>query len=87
MATELRITQDEILATLAEATSGKGPGNAKTTTELQEEMGICRTYVVAALRELHKQGRLVPHQVRRAGYDGKLRPVTAFTILPAKKKR
>lgn len=86
MAAGVRITEAELFAAIAEASSGKDPADAKTTTEIAEETGQCRTYVVEALRALHKQGRLVAHHVKRAGYDGKMRPVSAFTILPATRK-
>lgn len=83
MATSVRITETELLEALAEATKG-GPDDARTTMELVEQTGQTRTTVTEALRALHRQGRLVVHQVKRQGFDGKYRPVSAYTILPAK---
>lgn len=90
MATSVRVSEQDLLDALAASIQGHAPADAKTTSELVDETGIARTTLVEALRALHKQGRLVPHQVKRMGFDGKLKPVPAYTILPppkaAKKK-
>lgn len=83
----MRITQSEILETLAAALKSDAPEDARTIRELMRETGEDRSKITEALRALHEEGRLRSYQVKREGFDGKMRPVPAYTILPAKKKR
>lgn len=85
MASSLSITEAELLDALASAARGDAPEEARTTQELADEAGVPARKVNAALRALHRQGRLVSHRVIRVGVDGRLAPVPAYTILPVKK--
>lgn len=80
MASHLSVTTEELLAALVDESSA--PENARTTVEIMEETGLCRKTVTQALRRIHREGRLVAHQVKRTSFDGKTRPVSAYTVLP-----
>lgn len=85
MAGSVTITQAEILEALAQAATSvtDAPDEAKTAHELAAESSVPHHRVMQGLRELHRQGRLVPHRVRRLGIDGRNALVTAYTIKAA----
>jgi hypothetical protein len=86
MASDLRITQTEILDALALAAPGNASKDARTVKELSEETGMRRQQVCEALARLKLDGRLKLHRVQRERIDGFSRHVPAYTILPAKKR-
>lgn len=86
MASRVEITTAEILDALAVSRRPNDPEGAKTIQELMRETGFEKTKVTSGVRRLWLRGRVVVHQVLRAGMDGKMRPVPAYTILPAKRK-
>jgi hypothetical protein len=81
----ITITESELLAALADAAGSEegAPEEAKTSQEIAASSGVSHTRVMKGLRELHQQGRLVSHRVRRQGIDGRNALVTAYTISPA----
>ncbi len=87
----MKITQAELLDALAAATPGKGPDDARTTSELLDEArasgaNVGRDALLDALHAIRKEGRLVVHSVVRESLLGKPTRVPAYTIL-AKKAR
>lgn len=82
----LRITETEMIDALARAVRTGGPEEARTTTELQMSTGLALGRLKKALRVLYAEGRLVTHEVLRISYDGRPRPVPAYTILAKAKK-
>lgn len=79
----IAITEAELLAALADAARGTEPEDAKTTAEMAESAGIAPKRVLAALKVLHRAGRLQAHRVVRVGIDGRAAKVSAYTVLPA----
>ena len=80
------ITENEIVAALAEAARGSTPDEARTVTEMSASTGFGTEKVRKALKQVQATGRLTVHQVKRVALDGALRTAPAYTILPAKKK-
>lgn len=83
----ISITEAELLEALAESVQGTGPAEAKTVLEIAAASRIGEKRVRAALNVLKAQGRLQVHRVLRPRLDDTLFPTSAYTILPAKKKR
>ena len=85
MASVAQITESELLDALAASVSGRGPEEAKTVLEIAAATGITEKRVRRALGWWKARGRLAVHRVLRPRLDDTLVPVSAFTILPAKK--
>lgn len=83
----MRITESEILDALQSAQRGTGPEDARTVVELAAETKLTRKAVNVAMRRLDAEDRLTVHQVLRRGFDGRMRPVPAYTILPPVKRK
>lgn len=79
------ITEAEIRDALAEATNG--PKEARTVQELVSDTGVAERRVRRALKALQIEGRLQAHTVRRPDLSGRMQPVPAYAILPAKRQR
>ena len=86
MATTVRITETELLETLASTIRGSAPKDARTVAELADELKCQRSKVTRALGVLQRQNRLVVHRTNVVGIDGRNVSVPAYTILPAKKR-
>lgn len=84
--TRIEITETDILEALADSVSGTGPEGAKTTTEMASETGLSHVRIIKALHVVKGEGRLVVHRVLRRSLDGKLKPTSAYTIAPKKRK-
>ena len=80
MATE-RITEAELLETLAQHLRGTTPDEARTVNEIMGDTGWGKVKVTRVLQKLQAQNRLVPHRVYRTAIDGTMRPSTAYTML------
>lgn len=83
----MRITQQELLEAIADASRGNAPKDARTVAELAEETGRRAERVREALQKFQAQGRLVVHRVERQDISGRLVKTPAYTVLPAKRKK
>ena len=83
----LAITEQELIAALAEAARGSAPEDARTPAQFAASANVPLSRVMKTLRALHAQGRVVSHRIPHTGIDGRSMMVPAYTILPAKAKR
>jgi prolyl-tRNA editing enzyme YbaK/EbsC (Cys-tRNA(Pro) deacylase) len=79
----MKITEQELIAALADATKSEAPEDARTVQQLALAAGVPPSRVVKTLNALHAQGRVVPHRVPHIAIDGRRTTVPAYTILPA----
>jgi predicted ATP-grasp superfamily ATP-dependent carboligase len=83
----VRITQQELLEAIADASRGTAPKDARTVAELVEDTGCSVRAVRVALQKIAAARRLVAHRVQRQDISGRSVQVPAYTVTPAKRKR
>lgn len=86
MASELTISEAELLDALqtARRARGDGPSGALTAIELGVAMSCGIRAVTNTLRRFHAAGRLVVHRVERTRIDGQRCVVPAYSLAGAK---
>jgi transcription initiation factor IIE alpha subunit len=80
------ITESEILDALAAAAPGRGPKEARTILEMEEETGIDARKIRRALRLLKANNRLATHRIQRERLNGTSMTYVGFTVLPPQRK-
>lgn len=79
----MNITENELLAALADASQQPAPPDAMTADELQAALGIGRTTLRRRLALLKQQGRLLVWHTTRPDVAGRPHGMPAYTIKPA----
>jgi hypothetical protein len=80
-----RVTEQELLAALAEAIKGTAPEDARTVHQLAAAAGVPTSRIVKTLNALNAEGRVRAHRVPHVAIDGRHTTVPAYTILPPPK--
>lgn len=80
----VKVSESELLA--AVEASIAGPSEARTLNEIAAANDLTPLQTKRVLHILQSQGRLIAHRVRRPRMDGIMTVVSAYTILPTKKR-